>query len=121
MWCWEDKECEELKKALNRFSGVECYEWCWGHGKNPFMIRFTVKKPINIKPILGALIDSAPDPGEDDIENPWTLEVEYNFIADDVNYRLRGPLLERVEDIPRVTRRLIQAMARRSIRSWQVK
>jgi hypothetical protein len=117
MWCWEDKQCENVKDALDRFSGVECFEWCWGHGKEPFMVRFGVKKLSNIKPILGALLDIAPSEGVP----VWALEIELLFgYEDDFVFRLKGPILTE-EEISIATLPLIKRLIPRSIGSWKIK
>jgi hypothetical protein len=109
MWCYEDKECEEVVDALNRLPGIDCYEWCWGHQKGPFMVRFASKTPKNIRPILGALIDIAPSEGEP----PWSLEIELGLGLEDFVFRLRGPVIFDSEAIGETTKALISRLRHR--------
>lgn len=46
-----DPECVSLVRAMNVFPGIQTFESCCGHGKNPFCVWFTAES-LEVLPAL---------------------------------------------------------------------
>lgn len=49
-----DFECKKLVVAMNKCAGIRTYYSCWGHGKEPFTVKFKADNLNAVYPILAA-------------------------------------------------------------------
>ena len=78
MHCYEDPEAEPLRRSIERVVGLSCFEWCSGHGVDPFRVRFTAKQAQDLAPIVCWMPPL------------WRVEAEIQFDGK-ITFLLEGP------------------------------
>jgi hypothetical protein len=79
---WMDSECVPICDALNSLPGIETFESCCGHRKNPFFVAFTAATVESLRPILVSIND----------ERAWAVRAAWASGGGAIYFTLDGPV-----------------------------
>jgi len=100
---WMDKECIDLCIAMNKIPGIQTYESCCGHGKNPYNIYFLVQDLVYLPTLLKYLN-----------KKYWTVQIrssgefpefELNGPKGENAYKLSKEIADLISNDPDITKK----------------